>query len=144
MRVSRRERFPDVARVDTRLRPQETLPCHRPDRIARHRLRRDHLDHQPDDMAWRAELPVLTGGRDLREHVLVQVALGVALLHRHLVDHIDDLRQQSRRGNRETRVFHVMRVGRLVAAQCSKERKHMLANQLYMSAGGKCLKRDQR
>ena len=68
-------------------------------RIAEHvaRLRRDHLDHQPDDVPRRAELAVLTGGRDLGEHVLVQVALGVALLHRHLVDHVDDLRQQSRR-----------------------------------------------
>ena len=66
-------------------------------RIADHvaRLRRDHLDHQPDDVARRAELAVLTGAGDLGEHVLVQVALGVALLHRHLVDHIDDLRQQA-------------------------------------------------
>ncbi len=52
------------------------------------RLRRDHLDHEPDDVARRAKLAVLTGGRDLAEHVLVEVALGVALLHRHLVDHI--------------------------------------------------------
>ena len=99
-------------------------------RIAQHvgRFRRDHLDHQPDDVPRRAELAVLTGARDLGEHVLIQVALGVALLHRHLIDHIDDLRQQSRRRNRETRVFHVMRVRGLIAAQCSKERKHMLAN----------------
>ena len=36
------------------------------------RLRRDHLDHQPDDVTRRAELAVLAGGRDLGEHVLVQ------------------------------------------------------------------------
>ena len=89
---------------------------------------RDQLDHQPNDMARRAKLAVLTGAGDLGEHVLVQVALGVALLHRHLVDHIDDLRQQAGVWNREARVFHVMRVGRLVAAQSPQKRKHMLAN----------------
>ena len=57
-------------------------------RIADHvlRRRRGHLDHQPDDVARRAELAVLPGGGDLAEHVLVEVALGVAVLHRHVVD----------------------------------------------------------
>ena len=50
-------------------------------------VRRDQLDHQPDDVARRAELAVLPGGGDLAEHVLVEVALGVAILHRHLVEH---------------------------------------------------------
>ena len=59
------------------------------------RLRRDHLDHQPDDVARRAELAVLPGGSDLGEHVLVEVALGVALLHRHLVDHVDDFGEKA-------------------------------------------------
>ena len=65
-------------------------------RIADHvaRLRRGHLDHEPDDVARRAELAVLPGGGDLAEHVLVEVALGVAVLHRHLVDHVHDLREQ--------------------------------------------------
>jgi hypothetical protein len=47
-------------------------------------LRRGQLDHQPDDVARRAELAVLPGAGDLAEHVLVEVALGVAVLHRHL------------------------------------------------------------
>ena len=42
----------------------------------------DHLDHEPDDVARRAELAVLPGRGDLAEHVLVKIALGVALLHR--------------------------------------------------------------
>ena len=92
------------------------------------RLRRDHLDHQPDDVPRRAELAVLAGSGDLAEHVLVQVALGVALLHRHLVDHVDDLREQARRRDREPRVLHVMRVGGLVAAQRPQERKDVLAD----------------
>ncbi len=88
-------------------------------RIAEHvgRLRRDHLDHQPNDVTRRAELAVLSGGRNFRQHVLVQVALGVALLHRHLIDHVDDFGQQSRRGNREARVLHMMRISGLIAAQ---------------------------
>ena len=49
-------------------------------------LGRGELHHQPDDVAWRAELPILSGGGDLGEHVLVDVPLGVAFLHRHLVE----------------------------------------------------------
>jgi hypothetical protein len=46
-------------------------------------VRRGQLDHQPDDVARRAELAVLPGAGDLAEHVFVEVALGVAVLHRH-------------------------------------------------------------
>jgi hypothetical protein len=55
-------------------------------RVADHvgRLRRGQFDHQPDDVARRAELAVLPGAGDLAEHVLVEVALGVAVLHRHV------------------------------------------------------------
>ena len=55
-----------------------------------------HLDHQLDDVARRAELPVLTGSRDLAEHVLVHVAFGVAVRHRNVRDEVDDLREQRR------------------------------------------------
>ena len=51
------------------------------DHIARRRL--GQLDHQLDDVARRAELAVLPGGGDLAEHVFVDVALGVAIVHRH-------------------------------------------------------------
>ena len=52
-------------------------------RVANHvlRRRRGHIHHQLDDMTRGAELPVLPGGRDLAEHVLVKVALGVAVGH---------------------------------------------------------------
>ncbi len=67
-------------------------------RIADHvvRLRRRQLDHQPDDVPWRAELPVLTCARDLAEHVFIHVALGIAVLHWHGIEQIHDFRQQRR------------------------------------------------
>ena len=68
-----------------------------------------------DDVPWRAELAVLSSGRDLAEHVLVDVALGVAALHRQFVEHVYDLVEQA--WDRESRIAHVMRVGRLLAAK---------------------------
>ncbi len=56
------------------------------------RLRRDHLDHELNDVARGAELAVLPGAGDLAEHVFVKVALRVAVLHRDLVDHVHDAR----------------------------------------------------
>ena len=99
-------------------------------RIADHvvRLRRGHLDHQLDDVARRAELAVLPGGGDLAEHVFVEVALGVAILHRHLVDHVHHLGQQRRRGDGEARVLHVVRVGGVVAAQRAQEREDVFVD----------------
>jgi hypothetical protein len=41
-------------------------------------------------MARGAELAVLAGAGDLAEHVFVEVALGVAVFHRHLLDHVHD------------------------------------------------------
>ena len=88
------------------------------------RLRRRQLHHQLDDVARRAELAVLTGAGDLAEHVLVHVALGVAVLHRHVIEQIDDLRQQGRRRNGEARVLHVMRVGGIIAADLVSSRRN--------------------
>ena len=59
------------------------VPGHRP----------DEFHHQFDDMARRAELAILPGAGDLAEHVFIQVALGVAVFHRHLLDHVHDLGQ---------------------------------------------------
>jgi hypothetical protein len=65
---------------------------------------------------------------DLAEHVLVQVALRVAVLQRHVVEQVHDLRQQRRRRNREPRVLHVMRVRRIVSAERPQEREHVLVD----------------
>ena len=92
------------------------------------RARRGHLDHEPDDVARGAELAVLPGGGDLAEHVFVEVALGVAVLHRHLVDQVHDLGQQRGRGDGEARVLHVVRVGGVVAAERAQEGKDVLVD----------------
>lgn len=80
-----------------------------------------HRDHELDDVSGRAELATLAGGRDLREHVLGHVALRVPILNRDFVEHVDDVRQHGRGPDREARVSHVMRIGRLAAADFAKE-----------------------
>jgi hypothetical protein len=89
---------------------------------------RGELDHELDDVARGAELTVLPGAGDLPEHVFVKVALGVAVFHRHTVNHVHDFGQQRGRGNGEARVLHVVRVGRAVAAHFAQEREHMFAH----------------
>ena len=75
------------------------------------RRRRGHVHHQPDDVARRAELPVLPGGRDLAEHVLVEITLGVAVGHVDVVELVDHAGQHPSRGHHEEGVLHVMGVG---------------------------------
>jgi|GEM_PF-2863311 len=84
------------------------------DHIAGPRL--GQLNHELDDVTWGAELTVLPGTGDLPQHVFVEIALGVAVFHRHLSHEIDHLGQQRGRGDREARILHVPRVGRLVSA----------------------------
>ena len=57
------------------------------------RCRRSQLDHQPDDVTWGTELAVLSGGGDLSQHVFVDIALGITLLHRYLIEQIHHLCQ---------------------------------------------------
>ena len=90
--------------------------------------RPDKLHHQLDDVARGAELAVLPGAGDLPEHVFVEVALGVAVLHRHAVNHVHDLGEQRGRGDGEARVLHVVRVGGVVAADVAQEREGVLAD----------------
>jgi hypothetical protein len=85
------------------------------------------LDHQLNDVARGAELTVLPGGGDLREHVLVEVALGVTALHGERGNKIDHLDQQRRRRDGESGVLHVLGIGRAVAAQVAQERKDVVA-----------------
>jgi hypothetical protein len=87
-------------------------------RVANHvrGLRRGQLHHQSDDVPRRAELPVLPRAGDLAEHVLVDVAFGVAVLHRHGIEQIHHPPKQRRRRDGEARVLHVVRVGGILAA----------------------------
>ncbi len=85
----------------------------------------NHLHHQPDDVARRAKLPVLPGGGDLAQHVLVEIALGVAVLHGDLVDHVHDFGEQRGRGNGEAGPFHVLGVGCAVCRpECAAKGRH--------------------
>jgi len=84
-------------------------------------LGRGHLHHQPDNVPRRAELPVLPGGGDLAEHVLVDIALGVAVFHRHLVKQVHHLGQKRRCRDGEARVLHVVRVGGVAVAELPGE-----------------------
>jgi hypothetical protein len=72
------------------------------------------------------ELPVLPRRGDLAQHVLVDVALGIAVLHGHGVQQVHHLRQQPRRRDGEAGVLHVLRVGGVVAAQRAQKRKDVL------------------
>ena len=89
-----------------------------------------HVDHELDDVAGGAELAVLTGGGDLGQHVLVQVAVGVAVVHGHVVEHVHHPRQQGGCGDGEAGVLHVLGVGRPIPTEAAQEREHLLANGL--------------
>ena len=83
-------------------------------RIADHILGRGrgHLHHQLDDVARGAELPGLPGGGDLTEHVLVEIAFGIAVGHVDAVELIDHVGQHPGRGHHEKSVLHLVAVGR--------------------------------
>ncbi len=71
------------------------------------------------------ELPVLTSRGDLAQHVLVQITFGIAIRHRHAVDHVDDFGQQGWGRDGKASVFHVVRIGRTVHSECPQEREDM-------------------
>jgi hypothetical protein len=66
-------------------------------------------------VAGRAELAVGAGGGDLAEHVFVEVALGVALVHGDFIDDVDDFFQQPGVGDGESGILHVLGVGGFLA-----------------------------
>ena len=103
-------------------------------------LRGHHVHHQLNDVARRAELAVLPGGGDFAEHVFVEVALGVSVVHGDGVDHVHHLGQQCRRGDGEARIFHVLGVGGLLAgagvrAQVADEGEDLIAHGVEDGAG---------
>ena len=108
------------------------------------RGRRGHVDHQLDDVSRRPELPVLPGARDLAEHVLVQIALGVARRHVDRVELVDDVAEHARRRHDEEGVSHVLRVGRVLGvvvgpADRLDEREDLVADRLEHRLGRELL-----
>jgi len=92
------------------------------------RRRGNHLDHEPDVVARGAELAVLPGRRDLAEHVLVDVALGVAIVDLDLIDEVDDLGEEGRSGDGEAGVPHVVGVGGVGVTEGAQEGKDVRAD----------------
>ena len=91
---------------------------------------RHHVHHQRNDVARGAELTVLPGAGDLRQHVFVEVALGVAILHRDFGQKIDDLGEQRRRWNGEARALHVRGVRGVGFGHVAQERKDVFGYDL--------------
>ena len=75
------------------------------DRIPRRRL--GQFDHQFDDVARGAELAVLPCAGDFAEHIFIDVALGVAIVHLHRIELVDHLGEQRRRRDGVARLLHV-------------------------------------
>ena len=96
-----------------------------------------HLHHQIDDVAGGAELPVLPGGCDLAQHVLVDVALEVAVVHGELVEPVDDVGEQAGGGHNEEGLLHVRSVEALGPAEVLDEGKDLVAHEVEERLGGK-------
>ena len=94
------------------------------------RFRFGELDHQSDNVPRRAELPVLPGRRNFAEHVLVDIAFRIAIVHLDFVELLDGLGQQRRRRNTEPRILHVLAEGRSLPAKRAQKRKDVLVDDL--------------
>jgi len=93
------------------------------------RLRLNHLNHEPDNVARSAKLAVLSGAGDFAEHVFVEVALGIAIFHGDFVDHVHDFGEQRGSGDGEARAFHVLGVIRSFAAEGAQPGKNVVADE---------------
>jgi len=99
------------------------------------RLGSSELDHEADDVAGGAELAILPGGGDLPEHVLVEVALRIAVLHGDLPEEVHDLREEGGGGDGEAGIPHVAGVGGAIAAEGAEEGEDVLADDLVHLLG---------
>ena len=63
---------------------------------------------------------------DLRQHVFVEVALGVAVLHRQSAIRSTAFASSCRGRDGEAGILHVVRVGRAIAAQGAKKREDVV------------------
>ena len=104
---------------------------------------RGELDHEADDVARGAELAVLPGGGEFAEHVLVDVALGVAVVHGEFVGEVDDFGQEPGRGDGEAGVAHIVGLSGAVA-EGAQEGEDVLGETLEHVFGCVVLERFQR
>ena len=87
----------------------------------------EQLDHEADDVPRGAKLAVDARRRELAEQVLVEVALGVALVERQGVDHVHRRDQEARLLDHELRVLHVLGEGR-AALELAEVREDLVAH----------------
>ena len=90
-------------------------------------LRLEQIDHQADDVPGRAELAVDAGRGQLAEQVLVEVALGVALVSGSSSIMFDRRDQQARLLDHELGVLHVLAEGR-AAVELAEVREDLVAD----------------
>lgn len=90
--------------------------------------RRGHRDHELDDVARGAELTVDAGAGDLREQVLVQVAVRVPVLHRDVIEQVDHSGEQRGVLDGVPRILHVLGIGRAFTPEAAQERVHLRAD----------------
>ena len=84
-------------------------------------FRGGEFHHEGDDLAGGAELVVLPGDGDFAEHVFVELALGVAVVHGDFIDEVDDFGEEGGGGDGEAGVLHVLSEGGGVAAEGAEE-----------------------
>ena len=84
--------------------------------------------HHLDNVARRAKLPIRPCCCQLREHVLIQIALRIPILHRNLINLSHHIRQQRRIGNQKHRILHMTGIGTLpsTAPQILNKRKCLI------------------
>ena len=82
------------------------------------------LSFQTESATFQSILP---GRGDLAEHVFVKIALGVAVVHGDLVDHVDNFGEQGRRGDGEASALHVPGVGGAVTAEGAQPGEDVVA-----------------
>ena len=72
---------------------------------------------------------------ELGEQIFVQIALGVAILHRDLADEVDDAAEQRGRRDGEARIVHVAGIERGLAAERAQPGEEMVADEGVHLAG---------
>ena len=87
------------------------------------------FNHHADDVSRCTELTVVARSRHLAEHILIDIAHRVTVVHVKMVDTLDNLGEGTGALNQEGRILHETAVGRLLAAtQVLDEHKHVLAD----------------
>ncbi len=88
-------------------------------------------------MMWRGvrNWPFVPAAGELAQHVLIHVALGVAVVHGNVVDQVHYFGQQRRRGDGEAGVAHVMRIGRAIRRVYAGMGRHAREIRSYICRG---------